>query len=210
MSPIVRLFSDRDHRGIPPKRRGGSPATPSPKWGRSRVASPGFGAHAVRMHSTNRNTTTYLVGLSALFVGRVVVQFVQLVHEFDWLPPFVAWQSGALPYPALIVFQVGIVVVQIGIIKSVMTGRRILPPNLVPALACCGFVYLGVMVVRLIAGLTFADGDSWLDARLPTLFHLVLAGFLLILVRHESTTTALRPTATADDDHRLDADVGAQ
>ena len=162
------------------------------------------------MRSINRSPSPYLVGLSALFVGRVVVQLVQGVHEFNWLPPFAAWQSGALPYPVLIVFQVVIVVTQIGIIRSVMAGRRLLPPNRVRVLACCGFAYLGVMVVRLFAGLTFADGNAWLDARLPTLFHLVLACFVLIWVRYESTGTALRPAAAPDDDRRLDADVGAQ
>ena len=45
---------------------------------------------------------------------------------------------------------------------------------------------LGLMVFRFTAGLTFATDGGWLDARLPTIFHLVLASFLFTWVHHES------------------------
>ncbi|MEM8926380.1 MAG: hypothetical protein AAGD35_22980 [Actinomycetota bacterium] len=118
--------------------------------------------------------------LAALFVARVVAQLVQSVTTVDALPPFDAWQSGALPYPALLASQVAIVGAQALVIRAIAERRFSLAPGRRALLAALGAVYLVFMVFRLIAGLTFLDGDGWFDAFLPSVFHIVLAAFVLV------------------------------
>jgi hypothetical protein len=158
------------------------------------------------MHSIDRPTTLILGALSALFAARVAVQAIQYVHDFDVLPAFERWQSGALPYWVLFVLQVAIVTSQIVILRGVADGCRLLWPSQRRAFRRLALIYLNVMIFRLIAGLTFADGNRWLDAKLPTIFHLVLASFLLVWTRYESVPARL----LLDDDRRFDAHLGAQ
>lgn len=46
-----------------------------------------------------------------------------------------------------------------------------------------GGIYLGLMCLRLIIGLTVLPDHFWFGAILPTLFHLVLASFILVYGR---------------------------
>ncbi|MEW6154728.1 MAG: sterol desaturase family protein [Actinomycetota bacterium] len=124
--------------------------------------------------------------LAALFVGRVVAQLVQYVHPVGFLPPFEDWQSGALPYAALVGAQLAIIAGQLRVIRAVGRGHRLLGRPWRTAVHTFALAYGVVMALRLVAGLTFAAGGGWLDARLPTLFHLGLAAFLLIWTDHEA------------------------
>ena len=137
--------------------------------------------------------------LTALFVCRVVVQMVQYVVDVDALPEFERWQSGALPYGVLVVLQLLIVAGQIVIIRAAAVRRRVLPDRLRLPMTVAAAAYFAGMLVRLISGLTFAAGNSWLDARLPTLFHLVLATFLFVWVRLETGYGSARRRETRDD-----------
>jgi len=129
-----------------------------------------------------------LLGLLAmLFVGRVVAQLIQYFHPVDVLPRFEEWQSGALPYGILVALQVAIVAGQLRVVGAVRRGQRLLRKEWRRVVSAFAAIYLAVMVVRLIAGLTFATGGGWLDARLPTIFHLILAAFLLLWMHHESS-----------------------
>ena len=56
-------------------------------------------------------------------VARVAAQLIQAVTEVSWLPAFSAWQSGALPYPALLVSQLLIIAVQVELIRRSVKGR---------------------------------------------------------------------------------------
>ncbi len=128
-----------------------------------------------------------LLGLLALlFVGRVVAQLIQFLHPVEVLPRFEEWQSGALPYEVLVVVQMGIVAGQLRVVGAVSRGQRLLGQEWRRIISAFAVIYLAVMVFRLIAGLTFASGGGWLDARLPTVFHLVLAAYLLLWMHHES------------------------
>jgi sterol desaturase/sphingolipid hydroxylase (fatty acid hydroxylase superfamily) len=130
---------------------------------------------------------THLLGLLAvLFLGRVVVQLIQYLHPVDFLPGFEEWQSGALPYAVLVALQVAIIAVQLRVIGAVSRGRRLLGAQWRRAVSVFAIIYLALMAFRLTAGLTFATDGGWLDARLPTIFHLVLASFLFTWVHHES------------------------
>ncbi len=65
-------------------------------------------------------------------------------------------------------------------------GRRGQRPHPAPAggraacVAVAAALYGAVMVPRLVLGLTVARGHWWLDAPLPTVFHLVLMTFLAV------------------------------
>jgi hypothetical protein len=43
-----------------------------------------------------------------------------------------------------------------------------------------GLLYFGIMLLRLVLGFTIAQDHSWFSAKLPTMFHLVLATFLIL------------------------------
>lgn len=137
--------------------------------------------------------TRLLALLALLFVGRVVVQLIQYFHHVDVLPTFEEWQSGALPYAVLVGFQLVIVAGQVRVVRAVSRGQYLLRQEWRWAVTTFAAIYLAVMAFRLIAGLTFAADGGWLDARLPTIFHLVLASFLFTWMHHESGGQASEP-----------------
>ena len=122
-----------------------------------------------------------LAVLLALFCFRVVAQAVQKFSPVDFLPPFDAWYSGALAYEVLVSFQIVIIAVCLRIMVSFFKGN-VLPKRSsgILCLAAAG-LYFSVMVYRLVAGLTFSADHYWFSARIPTVFHLVLASFGLLL-----------------------------
>ena len=91
-----------------------------------------------------------------------------------------AWQSGALPYPVLLASQVLLAVWMAYAAAGVATGRTRPDRAVGRRFAAAAAVYAAVMVPRLVLGLTVARGHWWLDAPLPTVFHLVLMTFLAV------------------------------
>jgi len=128
----------------------------------------------------NRRYAIALGGLLLLFFFRVVAQLGQWIHPVDFLPPFDDWQSGVLPYPVLLTGQILVLAVLLRIVVSHRKGRVIARRWLGIALLAGGGVYFAVMCFRLLASMTFAATDSWLDATIPAFFHVVLACFALI------------------------------
>ena len=55
-----------------------------------------------------------LASLLLLFVARVLAQLIQLLWPNDLLPEFAEWQSGTLPYGALLASQIAIVALSEG------------------------------------------------------------------------------------------------
>ncbi|HEV3363146.1 MAG TPA: hypothetical protein VG795_03225, partial [Acidimicrobiia bacterium] len=94
--------------------------------------------------------------LAMLFVARVSAQLIQFFHEVDVLPTFDEWESGMLPYVALVVLQLTIVAGQLLVVGAVGRGQRLLSRRWRRRVAAFALLYLAVMVFRLIAGLTFA------------------------------------------------------
>ena len=123
---------------------------------------------------------TVLAVLAAAFLARVVAQLAQAVTTVSFLPAFDAWQSGALPYPVLLGSQLLILAVQAVVIRRAASGSLRLSTGRRRALALLGGLYFAAMVGRGVAGLTVLDGHGWFDAPLPTVFHLVLASFVLV------------------------------
>ena len=127
---------------------------------------------------------SYSLGiLLFIFCFRVGAQFVQFVSPVAFLPPFEAWQSGALPYEVLAVSQIIIIFVLLRFVLRLASGREIPDRKAGQIYLIFGWAYFGIMLFRLLAGLTFAEGHSWYGAIIPALFHLVLASFLILLGR---------------------------
>lgn len=125
--------------------------------------------------------------LTGLFCLRVIAQLSVLVVDVPYVPPFERWHSGTLPYGLLLAGQLAIVGLLIRIafafsFRSVAPMRRL---GLVLMIA--GAAYFGLMLARLILGLTVLGDHHWFSSRIPTIFHLVLAAFVLLLGKFHST-----------------------
>ncbi|HEY6507527.1 MAG TPA: hypothetical protein VIY56_05915 [Vicinamibacterales bacterium] len=115
-----------------------------------------------------------------MFCTRVVAQPAALVLDTRLIPRFDAWYSGAIPYPQLLAAQVAILAWLAWTARAVQT-RRVRPSRRLGAwlLAFAG-VYAAVMVARLGLGLTVFRDVTWFARPVPTVFHLVLAGYLAV------------------------------
>ena len=114
----------------------------------------------------------------AAFAARVVAQPAASLTGWRVLPAFDAWQSGALPYPLLLAAQVAILA------WMALTAGRVSRGTESPVFGrgrvagVIAALYGAVMLARLCLGLTVFAGHWWLDAPLPTVFHLVIASYL--------------------------------
>jgi hypothetical protein len=118
--------------------------------------------------------------LLAAFLLRVAAQPLARLSGWRWLPPFEAWQSGALPSPVLLASQLVLAALMTYAATGVSSGRTKPRPALGRWVAAAAGLYATVMVPRLVLGLTLYRGHWWLDAPLPTVFHLVLMTFLAV------------------------------
>jgi len=110
----------------------------------------------------------------------VAAQLIQAYSPVTSLPPFETWQSGALPYPLLVSLQLIILVACGRVVWSFLSGTVVPSGKKGRLLLVLGWVYFVVMGIRLLIGLTVAPNHFWFGAIVPTLFHLVLASFLLV------------------------------
>src|SRR5438045_7850491 len=118
--------------------------------------------------------------LLGLFVIRVIAQPMALYVDWHLLPRFEAWHSGVLPYPVLVLAQVAIVL-WLGQTAWRFSTGTIVPRSRVGRLTmAAGAVYFAAMVMRLLLGATVLAGERWFASPLPTVFHLVLASYLLL------------------------------
>jgi len=100
-----------------------------------------------------------------------------------FLPAFDAWQSGFMPYSWLLFCQLIILTTMFSIIIKCLRGTIKLNKTMGLFLWAFGGFYFGVMVCRLMVGLLILPNHYWFGAYIPTLFHLILAGFMLVLAR---------------------------
>lgn len=137
---------------------------------------------AINVQTKHRHVYVAVLSvLLALFCFRVLAQLLQLYTHVPFLPAFDAWQSGAVPYKGLLISQVLIIVVYGWILQRLASGR--LPQNrrVGRAFFAVGLVYFLLMVARLFVGLTGISDHYWFHSYLPTLFHLVISGYLLVV-----------------------------
>jgi hypothetical protein len=144
---------------------------------------------------TRQHRKFYVVTLSillALFCFRVLAQLLQRYIELPFLPPFEAWQSGAVPYNALLVSQVLIVVFYGWILQRFLTNRIQPSRRQGWIFFIIGLIYFLVMAGRLFIGVTGLSGHHWFRSYLPILFHFVLSGYLITVGYFHLQSTARR------------------
>lgn len=123
---------------------------------------------------------TVLVGL---FLLRVIGQVLVTYAGVAWLPGRGHWQSGLLPYPALLVFQIVILAVMFGIARDAWRGHGwfvAARPGVGRFVRAASVVYFAAMLVRYVT--TMALHPEWFpfEHSIPTFFHCVLATFLFL------------------------------
>jgi len=116
--------------------------------------------------------------LVALFAARVIAQPLSLVVSS--LPTFESWHSAALPYSLLLVSQLVILAILAFATYRVSIGAVHPGRSFGASALSLGAVYFLVMIARLVLGLTVLSDIRWFASPLPTVFHLVLAGWLLL------------------------------
>lgn len=129
----------------------------------------------------------WLWALLVLFSVRVLAQLVQHLHPVSWLPAFERWQGSALPYPVLLASQLAIVCCAAVIARRVGRGGA-RSRRLGGVLLVLGSAYFAVMGARLGLSQSLLDGHPWFGKPLPAFFHLVLAGYILVLGRYHWRT----------------------
>ncbi|MEM7792173.1 MAG: hypothetical protein AAF546_12285, partial [Verrucomicrobiota bacterium] len=122
-----------------------------------------------------------LLGLLALFIFRVVAQFIQLVQPVGFLPEYDRWASGALPYEMLLTLQLAIITGFACIIRYPLQVRIEPSKRWGMTLYACGLIYFFAMFFRLTFGVIFESAPQWFSYSIPAFFHLVLASFLLVI-----------------------------
>ena len=130
---------------------------------------------------THRRFAWALTGLGLAFLARVLGQAVQKWAPLSFLPPFDDFQGSGLPYPALLTAQVAILVTTVVVAVRMRSGKSLLSPRLVVPATVAGVIYLAVMAVRLVLGLSVLSHSGWFSTWIPTVFHLVLASEVMLI-----------------------------
>jgi hypothetical protein len=117
--------------------------------------------------------------LFGLFAFRVVAQPLSLVVDAG-LPSFESWHSATLPYGVLLASQV-LILLAMGWANHRLRAGLLEPRRSIGFAALTfGGIYFAAMVARLVLGLTVLSHSRWFASAVPTVFHLVLAGWLLV------------------------------
>ncbi|WP_423915890.1 hypothetical protein [Candidatus Poriferisodalis sp.] len=134
------------------------------------------------------------LALGLAFLARVAGQATQRWWSVGFLPSQDAWQGSSLPFPALFVSQIVILVIIVVATLRIRAGRNLFGRRWVTPVAWFGILYFVVMSARLVLGFGGSAGvfgeDSftarrWFTAYLPTVFHLVLAGEVLLFAAYQ-------------------------
>lgn len=140
-----------------------------------------------RQHPTSRLEIGFIPALmtllSALFLLRVVGQLLVTYADASWLPQKEHWQSGLLPYPALLASQIVILAVMAGIDRDAWRARGwfVAPrPRFAQVLRRLSVVYFAAMIVRYIVTMTLHPDWFPFEHSIPTFFHCILATYLYL------------------------------
>ena len=116
--------------------------------------------------------------LLSLFALRVVGQLLVVAGVAPFLPPMDDWQSGLLPYPALLMSQLAILVLLTVVSLHFTRNDGYFVRHhawLATPLWITGWIYAVGMIVRFL----LLRRDA-----IPVVFHIVLAAFLLVVASH--------------------------
>ena len=119
--------------------------------------------------------------LLLIYCVHVGAQFIQFINPVAFLPPFEEWHTGSLPYEVMAVSQIIIIFVLLGFVLRVAGGREDLVRKSGQVYLIFGFSYLVLMLFKLGAGFSDVSFQDWIFAKIPSLFHLDLASFLIVV-----------------------------
>lgn len=129
-------------------------------------------------------TAGLLAALSGLFLLRVLGQLLVVARAPTWLPPMEQWYSGLLPYPRLLLTQLGILAAMAVLIVALLqrASWAVGPyPPAGAALLAVADGYAGSMAVRYVIRMVRHPDQRWLGGCIPIAFHVVLATWLFVL-----------------------------
>ena len=133
----------------------------------------------------HRRYALAVAGLTGAFAARVAGQALQKWAPVSFLPPFEDFQGSGLPYPVLLAAQIAIAAVAAVVMVRMNSGKRLIGTRLIVPVAVAGALYFTVMAVRLVLGLSVLSHSGWFSMWIPTVFHLVLAGKLLLIAAYQ-------------------------
>ncbi|HET9373028.1 MAG TPA: hypothetical protein VFO19_22355 [Vicinamibacterales bacterium] len=122
----------------------------------------------------------FLWTCTVLLIARVIGQLVVAIAAPRWLPPMEAWQSGLVPYPALVAAQAMVVTLMVSISIDVSAGRGFWSepmPRLGGVVLAWSALYFGAMIVRYARRMIRRPDQRWLGGTIPIVFHAVIAAF---------------------------------
>jgi hypothetical protein len=122
----------------------------------------------------------YLWLFTVLLIGRVAGQLVVAWSAPRWLPPMEQWQSGLLPYPALVAGQAIVLTLMIWISADFSRGAGfwVEPrPRLGLAALLWSGLYVAAMIIRYIIRMVRRPDQRWLGGTIPIIFHIAVAAF---------------------------------
>ena|SRR5947207_2295881 len=129
---------------------------------------------------SSRRYAAALWVLLALFTFRVAAQPAALVLP-SVLPPFEIWHSATVPYGLLLASQL-LILIACGWTAWIFAFDRLSARRgLGVWLQILGGVYFIGMLLRLVLGFTLLRHVPWFASPIPTVFHLVLATFILLV-----------------------------
>ncbi len=133
-----------------------------------------------------KTETAGLIVLSGLFCLRVVGQALVSRGRAPFLPPMEQWQSGVLPYSALLASQGTILAVQAVIDVQSLRGHGVFissRPRLGRIIQKISFVYFASMLVRYAVSMRRHPDRRWFGKTIPIIFHGLLATYLFLYAR---------------------------
>lgn len=145
----------------------------------------------VKQFSHARRYAPWLWGILLIFCCRVIAQFSLTIMDVPFLPPFEAWYSGAVPYPQLLASQILIIMVMGWVSWRFSSAQVVAKRQMGIVLLLLGSLYFSVMIIRLLVGFMDWSDAAWFHRPIPSIFHLALATFVL-LVGHFNLTHDVR------------------
>jgi|AGTN01.3.fsa_nt_gi hypothetical protein len=131
-----------------------------------------------------RKLSLLLIALTTLFVFRVLGQVLVVCELAPWLPPMSAWQSGLLPYPALLAAQILTIVLMVRICSDLYRGSGwFFTPRKRFGIwvVAFGSIYLSGAVARAVLVATNPEQFAYMAQWIPIVLHMVLAFFVVLV-----------------------------
>lgn len=141
----------------------------------------------VRAMTKERRISLLLIALTSMFVLRVLGQILVVCDLAPWLPPMSAWQSGLLPYPALLAAQILIIALMVRICCDLYRGSGwFFTPRkrLGTWLSVFGSIYLLGAVSRAVLVAIRPEQFAFMAQWIPIVLHMVLASFVVLVGKY--------------------------